>query len=208
MSDSRIDLAKYMPSIEASLAVADEAAAEERVRRALADPALEVLKVEPTAQRPPSNPSPWASAPQAPIEIDKTALPSAAAPTNGGTLPAPRGRKWTQGRTFALAIAAAFLPAMIVLLLFVKPAQPTAAVASAAASMPVTGPVTTVAAAPPLTSSATNAADPVPTQSPRAPAANPARSAKPSATVPPSPAPSATPSAPAAPASSLPKIIN
>ena len=140
-SDSKIDLAKYAPSLEAMREVLDEKAAQERMRKALDNPALDAALVEyrgdavtvptgvPVART--VQPSPWGAgatgAAGAAGVVDKGLLPSAHAPVTTGVGAAgaaeekPRAAWSTTNKALA-AIGLAFLPAMLVFLLFVKPA--------------------------------------------------------------------------------------
>ena len=137
-SDSKIDLAKYAPSLEAMREVLDEKAAQERMRKALDNPALDAALVEyrgdavtvptgvPVART--VQPSPWGGgAAGAAGVVDKGLLPSAHAPVTTGVGAAgaaeekPRAAWSTTNKALA-AIGLAFLPAMLVFLLFVKPA--------------------------------------------------------------------------------------
>jgi hypothetical protein len=207
-SDSKIDLDKYRPSPDTVRRVSDEAAAQERLRQALDNPGLDEALAElqgaaPAPEAPAAQavdavpapamgePSPWAQGSGA-AGLDAAALPSAMAPAvppvtarikaSGRT---PPRRRWTPVRTALAAIALAFLPAMIVFLLFVKPPQPPGAprdappVATSIAAATATGrsaePVTSARPASPGATSSASAE----------PAAPPSATGLPSATAPP-----------------------
>lgn len=163
-SESDTDLAKYMPSIEAMREQADEAAAQERMRKALDNPeldaAIEELRGEaPTLPMPAPEPtrrapmpaSPWSDRSAEAGAIDKSMLPSANAPaappvTTPVDVDAPPSieKPWSTTRKGLAAIAFAFLPAVLVFMLFVKPTQNGAPYVPASASVAVP-PVASVA---------------------------------------------------------------
>lgn len=163
-SESDTDLAKYMPSIEAMREQADEAAAQERMRKALDNPALDAAieelrgeavtlpmpAPEPTL-RAPAPSSPWGDHSAEAGAIDKSMLPSANAPaappvTTPVDVDAPPSiaKPWSTTRKGLAAIALAFLPAVLVFMLFVKPPQNGAQYVPASASVAVP-PVASVA---------------------------------------------------------------
>jgi hypothetical protein len=190
-SDSKIDLAKYKPSIEDARRIASEDAAEDRMRKALDNPALDAALEELHSPPAPGEPdaSPWAKGSPRAGAIDKAALPSSGAPAPPVTAAikaaghVQRTGAWTPARKTLAAIALAFLPAMVVFVLFVKPPQGTTAAPSASASPP--------ASAPKASASTPEAASP---SASVAPSAEPIATAVPSAatvgaTVQPAPAP-------------------
>lgn len=167
-SESDTDLAKYMPSIEAMREQADEQAAQERMRKALDNPALDAAieelrgeavtlpmpAPEPT-HRAPASSSPWGVRSAEVGAIDKAMLPSANAPAAPPVTtpvdtdePQPPVNGWSRTNKGLAAIALAFLPAMLVFMLFVKPTQQGAPGVPTSASAP----------APPVASTATSAA--------------------------------------------------
>jgi hypothetical protein len=201
-SDADIDLEKYKPSIEASLQLCDENAAEERLRKAFENPELRALlaaegrAVEftpvPPAPAPPRarTTDPISAQPQVPpAPMKEAAPPKVAAPAPGKkerppkrepgvvqAVPALPVQVWTPTHKALAAILLAFLPAMVVIVLFVRPHQP--GMQNAAMATGIAAP------APPPASAATVA--------PSAPAAAP--SPLPSVTSAPTTQPSAQPS--------------
>ena len=147
-SDSKIDLAKYKPSIEDARRIASEDAAEDRMRKALDNPALDAALEELHSPPAPGEPeaSPWAKASPHAGAIDRAALPSSGAPAPPVTAAikaggrARRAGAWSPGRKALAAIALAFLPAMVVFVLFVKPPQGTTGAPGASASPRVSAP--------------------------------------------------------------------
>jgi hypothetical protein len=218
-TDSKIDLDKYRPSPDTVRRVSDEAAAQQRLRQALDNPALDAALAElqggapapgapevPVAQAADAAPvlgpreaSPWASGPGA-GSVDAAALPSAMAPAAppvtarliaGGQTP-PRAR-WTPARSALAAIALAFLPAMIVFLLFVRPPQPPGAPRDAPALASVAVGTATMPAPPVEPGASSRAASAGATSSASAePAASPSATGLSSGTAPPRPRPRGT----------------
>jgi hypothetical protein len=189
-SDSKIDLATYKPSVEDARRLADEEAAQERLKRALDNPALDAALAEVRAapgkvRGRVSKPSPWAKgATPGSEKIDKAALPSATAPTAPPeNVPVnAEGRRswsWTWWSKALAAIGLALLPALIVFVLLVKPQPPdgrrdAGATTSAATPMPTMS--APFAAAPPASAG--------PSAQEEAGSAAPTTSAAPSAAAP------------------------
>ncbi len=189
-SDSKIDLAKYMPSPEVRREIWDEEAAQERMRKAFDNPALDAALEEyrsesetvpnsppaPPPPAPPSLPSPWIeSAPGDDGAIDKALLPSASAPaappvTTPVEVDEPRrpAQPWSTTRKGLAAIAFAFLPAMLVFMLFVKPTPVGTQYVPATASVPAPPVASVAVSAAPVVSAAVPTPAPVPSVEPSA----------------------------------------
>lgn len=173
-SDSQIDLAKYAPSLETRREILDEQAAQERLRKALDNPELdaaleeyrsesETLPNPPPAPAPlaPAMPSAWGARSADVATIDKALLPSANAPvappvTTPVEVDEPRrpARPWSMTQKGLAAIAFAFLPAMLVFMLFVKPTQQGTPYAPTSASVPAPPSATMAVSAAPVVSAA------------------------------------------------------
>jgi hypothetical protein len=204
-SDSKIDLDAYKPSLEDARRIADEQAAQERLKKALDNPALDraLAEVRATAGATParvSKPSPWAHGATPGAEtVDKAALPSANAPAAPPvTAPvqtkpanARRPRTWSASSKALAAIALAFVPAMIVFLLFVKPQTPS----------------TPQHPAPATSAAASSQTMSVPPRATTGPSALPDASTTPATSAAPTSAPSGAPvPAPGAPAGAQPRL--
>lgn len=197
-SDADIDLEKYKPSIEASLQLCDEEAAEERLRKAFENPELRALlaaegrAVEFTPV--PPAPAPPRARTTDPMPAQKEAAPpKEAAPAPGKkerspkrepgvvqAMPAPPVQVWTPTHKALAAILLAFLPAMVVIVLFVRPQQPwmqTAAMTTGSAALvpPPASVAPAVSSAPVAAASPSPSATPAPTMQPSAqPSTSPA----------------------------------
>jgi hypothetical protein len=190
-SDSDIDLDAYTPSLEDRRETADEQAAQERLRKALDNPALDEALADVRRARVGarvSKPSPWANGAASVVEpIDKAALPSASAPgapAEGAATKEnePRRRPWPLWLKVLCALALLASPALAIYVLFVKPLP---------SGGHATGATTSAVATPPTFS--TSAVAPPPAAS-SAPSAETTASASP-ATAPPTTAPSGAASA-------------
>jgi hypothetical protein len=190
-SDSNIDLDKYQPSVEDLRRAADEEAAQARLRKALDNPALDAALLELRGQ-PVAPGAASGTPPTDPPGPEDTSGPQAKAapaapPVTSRIKTAARGsgpRGVSVRSKVAATIALAFLPAMVVYVLFVRPQprDPTGPASSASAT------VTPLASAPPsVTVRAPATPAPVPSAS---------QSAEPQPTVLPSAVPTVAPRSP------------
>jgi hypothetical protein len=163
-SDSNIDLDKYQPSLDDLQRAADEDAAQARLRKALDNPALDAALLELRGE-PVTPPTEASTSPAAPhVPEDKPSLRTkgapAAPPVTSRIVPARRGARpkdlslWSK---VLGSIVLAFVPAMIMYVLFVRPhpSDPARPAASASSTVAPRASAPTSSAVAPAPASAT-----------------------------------------------------
>jgi hypothetical protein len=154
---SKVDLEKYLPSVEDSLALCDEDAAAARIRKALEDPPLEAS---------PKKEAGTAAKPSAPAKAGAPVKASAPAPLMF------MGKELPPLRTVLFGIGVVFLPVILVILLFVKP-EPTGVQVAPTIWIEAGVKAQETVAAPTATASAGTASSAIPSAAPSVPAQKP-----------------------------------